>query len=72
VVFAAGLAVDEAKVDVVRQWPQPRIFMDMQSFHNLASSYKRFIPHFDSIMAPLTNCMQGDKFTWTDEAESAI
>ncbi|GJZ47672.1 zinc finger, CCHC-type containing protein [Tanacetum coccineum] len=32
----------------------------------------RFIPNFSSVMAPLTDCIKGKSFVWTEEAESAF
>ncbi|GKB84182.1 putative nucleotidyltransferase, ribonuclease H [Tanacetum coccineum] len=31
-----------------------------------------FIPNFSSIMAPLTDCMKGKSFVWTEETKSAF
>nr|GEU80446.1 putative reverse transcriptase domain-containing protein [Tanacetum cinerariifolium] len=32
----------------------------------------RFIPNFSASMAPLTDCMKGKSFVWTEEAEMAF
>ncbi|PKI61582.1 hypothetical protein CRG98_018028 [Punica granatum] len=72
VVFGDELKVDGSKIEVVKQWPQPKIITEVRSFHGLASFYRRFIPHFNTIMAPIIDCMNGGKFAWMEEAKKAF
>lgn len=72
IVSQHGLQVDPAKISAISSWPIPKNITEVRSFHGLASFYRRFVAHFSSIMAPITNCMKSTHFEWTDAADKAF
>ena len=73
IVSAEGLAVDPGKVEAIKSWPTPSTLSATRIFHGLASFYRRFVPQFSSLMAPLTDCIRRDGvFTWTAEAATTF
>jgi len=54
VVNPDGLVMDDSKVKVIRDWPEPKSVKDIQSFLGFANFYRRFIHGYSDIVVPLT------------------
>ena len=58
--------MDPAKVQAVQDWKIPTNVTEVRGFLGLAGYYRRFIPHFAQIAAPLTNLTRKNTpFTWS-------
>ncbi|XP_068498434.1 uncharacterized protein [Phaseolus vulgaris] len=65
VVSIKGVHVDQSKVVAIQNWPTPTNVNDVRSFHGLASFYRRFVPNFGTIVAPLNDILKKDVvFKW--------
>ena len=57
--------MDPSKVEAIQTWPEPKSTTEVRSFHGLASFYMMFIKDFDSVIAPITKCLNKGVFKWT-------
>jgi len=52
-VTAEGVAMDERKVAAIRNYPVPNNTKQLKAFLGLAGFYRKFVPRFSPIAAPL-------------------
>ncbi|CAM4722355.1 unnamed protein product [Lepidochelys kempii] len=65
----------QAKVDAIQKWPVPKSKKQVQSFLGLAGYYRRFVPHYSQIAAPLTDLTkkkQPNAVQWTGKCQKAF
>ncbi|CAM4684191.1 unnamed protein product, partial [Lepidochelys kempii] len=65
----------QAKVDAIQKWPVPKSKKQVQSFLGLAGYYRRFVPQYSQIAAPLTDLTkkkQPNAVQWTEKCQKAF
>ena len=66
---------DPGKIEAVSNFKQPATKSEVRAFHGLASYYRKFVPNFAIIAAPLTDLLkkgQPEKIEWSVECEQAF
>ena len=75
VIGGGRLKPDPSKVRAVRDYPQPVTKRDIQAFLGLVGYYRRFIPQFATVAAPLTDLTRKCRpqhVIWNAETEVAF
>lgn len=69
-----GIKPDPEKVSAIEEYPVPKTVKDVRRLIGLTGWYRRFIPDFASISAPITALIQKNcaKIVWTAEAQEAL
>ena len=53
-----GIRIEDERIEVVRNWPEPKSVRDIQVFIGFANFYQRFIRGFSRIVTPLTSMLK--------------
>ena len=73
VISEDGISPDPAKLQAIRDFPEPQKVKDVQSFIGLAGYYRKFIKEFSKIAKPLTKLTKKtEKFAWAAEQQIAF
>lgn len=73
VVDQQGLHVDPEKVSALVRVPVPTSVTEVRRVIGTASWYRKFIPAFSSVIAPLTSLLKkGQKFVWSEDCNTAF
>ena len=62
IMSAQGVWKEDERIEVVRNWPEPKLVKNFQVFLGFANFYQRFIQGFNKIAEPLTLML---KTTWS-------
>ena len=58
--------MDEKKLDAIKEWKPPTSVKGIWSFTGFANFYRKFIPNFSNIVAPLNLLTRkGKPWVWT-------
>jgi hypothetical protein len=50
-----GVAVDPDKISTIIKWPVPKSLQELQGFLGLGNYFRKFVPRYSTLVAPLTD-----------------
>lgn len=73
IVNGKGLSVDPEKVSAILDIPIPQTVKEVRRIIGMASWYRRFIPNFSALLAPLNALLKKNaKIVWTSECDNTL
>ncbi len=73
IVSEDGIEADPRKLEAIHKFPEPTDLKPLRSFLGLASYYRRFIPNFSKVAAPLHSLTRKNaQFVWTPLCQQAF
>lgn len=64
-----GVALNPSKISAMLEWPTPKNTIYLRGFLGLIGFYRSFICRYAIMVAPLTNLLRKDQFSWTVESQ---
>ncbi|XP_057985426.1 uncharacterized protein LOC110653506 [Hevea brasiliensis] len=73
VVGHGQIKMDGAKVRAIEEWEPPKRVPELRSFLGLANYYRRFIPGYSHVAAPLTDLLRKDgPWKWDERVQESF
>ena len=79
IVSTKGVRMDPKRIQMIKEWPKPKTYREVQVFLGFVNFYRRFIYRYSKIVAPLTSLLKGSEngkkkgpFEWPESAEQAF
>lgn len=74
IVSKEGIRPDPEKISAIAEYPVPKTVKDIRRILGLAGWYRRFIPNFASVTAPISNMLKKGqtKVEWSTQAQEAL
>jgi len=74
IVSGTGLRMDPEKTKAIVDWPRPTTVKEVQQILGLWNFYRRFIPSYAAIVAPITDllCGETNNIVWKESQEAAF
>jgi len=74
IVSGKDIRMDPVKAQDIVNWPRPKNQKEVQQILGLWNFYRRFIPNYAQIVAPITDLLRGDgkSFKFTEAQEAAF
>jgi len=67
-----GIPTDPKKIKAILEWPTPLSIREIWGFHDLINFYKRFVPYFSILVAPLIELVRNHIPSWEDAQEKGF
>jgi len=61
-----GVLTDPKRIKFIPEWPTPLSIREIWGFHDLKNFYKRFVPYFSILVAPLIELVRNNVPLWED------
>lgn len=65
IISQSGVAVDQEKIQAIKEWVIPKNLRELRGFLGLTGYYGKFIANYARIAHPLTDQLRKDNFGWT-------
>ncbi|MCO5602994.1 hypothetical protein L7F22_057136 [Adiantum nelumboides] len=73
IISKSGIRMDPSKLEVIKEWPNPRNLHELRSFIGMCAYYRCFIENFSLIVGPLHDLTKKNvKYVWTERKQEAF